>query len=121
MQSIAGVVGRVQAAGVGRVTRRAVEVDDSVEAAAGADPSVDCLARPLPMAVLVVVHVVAAERGERPPVHADALRVRTDDDLLIGRDQPVGGLLLRRRRRFGGTDVVDALEAARGRWGRDRR
>src|SRR5215470_10969504 len=94
VQVIAHVVGGVDIPGVGRVADRLVEVEHGVELVAVADPGVDLLAGRLPVAVRVVVGVVAPEGRDRRAVHADPLGVRPGDDLLVGGDQVGGDLLL---------------------------
>jgi hypothetical protein len=109
VEVVTGVVRRKQPAAVVRVADRAVEVDDGVEPAAGADPPVDRLPRLLADAVRIVV-AGAVERGERGAVDAEALGVGAGDDLFVGADEVGRDLLGGRGRRLRRADVVDALE-----------
>src|SRR5271155_2827749 len=118
MQVISAVVLRIHSPGIRGIRYRRREIDDSIKAAGGFDPAIDCKAFSLSL-LRPTAKALVWENGCSE--NLEPTRVRLGNDLFEARDQFVGANLspaqawthLRRQGRgwsIGLADVVSALK-----------
>lgn len=109
MKMVSDIDERIQLCRILGVAHGRIEIEDSIERTACANPLVD--RQPTRLAVpSIVVRVVRPERRDGRAEDGEVLRVHARDDLLHGCDEVARYGGLRRGVCSGGTDVVNTFE-----------